>query len=1734
MKLEKGYPKRGKRIFVGILVMALLVTMLPLENMGSLVSNAAETTPVGQNLFKEYSITPESIDVADVMNTDGTKKAAEAVFVEYLQGYTKTSYPNGIILKLTRDLDFSGYSGINFWAGNVGIDLNGCQITGLTENAFLQPETMTEKRNLVFIGGADGTTQGKLCFAGTVRDSLEYLNEGWYIYNLQNVAFSNVTLEGVDIIAESGASIGDDGIRVTVPSGQTDEILVCYRQGEGVSTYNMVEEEIDTYYTRNLYLTDFKPSDDVTTYDIYKDCFQGEDFWVGGIYYDASILASLPSTVSFRGLFGQCEYSTPTTAFQVDPVYGFYGISEDEKTLTIYGVYGNEKFYMRKIQSPSSSTNIPICFVIYDTFMKEDMQTPYERVIFAEGAIPDTYEDIVYTNYVPGWVTHEINDVLLYDKSMEETTFQFEVKNRSDINIYNKTESLVTFVDDADAGNVHYVTLNTDRYNDFDFVLEEDQSMVIPLRNDPLGYYGYYVAAGSKYLFVPKGDNTVYNLKMGALEQDDTGNYIYKYGRRADTDHVVYYSNGSVEVTIPDYAATLMMYVEPMIDVTADADRPYYVTYGSKVGEIDGGAAFKDVFQLLGAKEHLICNEKDGTSTSNENKWASSIKIAEEGTYVENIYYLIDQSMVTDANDIDQDGDTIEKVPSDTYGKRSFFTYIHALDLASPIITDVEVKDGKGNTVEIGEWIDGSSLSGGTTPDTSRLWINSLPLTLTVTASDTDASTVISGYSYTKDENGELIWNYTSDDPNANVYTITENGNYNLQVYVRDEFDEMYERDAAGRWAMNFGIDTTAPSATYTDADTTQATDLVSNTTHNGNLYLTISDELSGFAAATVYKNNNGKWEVSADSLKNGTVTGVYYIAPEADDVIYKIVVTDNAGNQATYENITVAKYTQDISVKANNATTKYNETLDITISITNTGDNPINGLTYETVADGTDSVFGEISGTFDTIAKGETKTFVVTLPAGTNVEEYVAIFDIDYNSTGGRNETNIAKVYNYQLNASIQKADGNGSIRVENAYYGETLKSTSNSTTNTEGGCTIYYKDANDANASYTTTVPTAVGTYDVKAVFPATANYNEVQAITQFTISRMKATQDMYSVEVIDAVDGWSKEGVVITALDGYTLSTTENGVYEKELTISESVAEYTFYIKTATGAVTEAVVVNDIKVDRTMPEVQYSDAVTQDGGKLVSGGTHEGNLYLTISDSGAGVGSISLYKKNADGAWVAYAEGLKTTSTTGMYYIAPTTEDAIYKIEVADKAGNVSSYENITVKGYTQDLKVQVEATEGTYGKDLVITIIIQNLSKSDVIISNHTLRADTTDSNFGKEFGSTISSIPANETRTTTITLSGKANAGSYLATLDIEYMSDGEKNLTKVLSHEINAIIKPIAGTGTISAEDFYYGETFTYKVESATNGTDQVTLYFREAGNENAVFSKEIPTKVGKYEVKAVFAATQNYNAVEVVDEFSLLRASSAKEMYTISNPTGLNGWYTKDVIITAAEGYTISSKEDGTFENTLTIQESVDAYRFYVKTKTGAITEAVVLPEIKIDKTAPEIADGEGIYAVKTWWQKFLEVITFHTYEAETDQIEIKAHDNESDIAKISYYISTEGLTQEKLEAVTDWTEGTTLTINKGDYEQFVIYAKIENKAGLITYISTDGIKLGIKESTDTPANKIISGVTSLKKGTPYQLEEGTWTVSGDTTTYMGGITFYVDEDGEYEFKKQGGQVNE
>ena len=114
----------------------------------------------------------------------------------------------------------------------------------------------------------------------------------------------------------------------------------------------------------------------------------------------------------------------------------------------------------------------------------------------------------------------------------------------------------------------------------------------------------------------------------------------------------------------------------------------------------------------------------------------------------------------------------------------------------------------------------------------------------------------------------------------------------------------------------------------------------------------------------------------------------------------------------------------------------------------------------------------------------------------------------IDDNSTRTSNSVSV----------TINKADGTASVSLKGWTYGETAKEpVPTSATNGTDHVTYQYKvkDANDS--TYSNKVPTAAGSYTVKATFPETENYNAVTATADFTIT--KATYNMTGVEFEDA---------------------------------------------------------------------------------------------------------------------------------------------------------------------------------------------------------------------------------------------------------------------------------------------------------------------------------------------------------------------------------------------------------------------------------------------------------------------------------------------------------------------------------------------------------------------------------------------------------------------------------------
>lgn len=209
---------------------------------------------------------------------------------------------------------------------------------------------------------------------------------------------------------------------------------------------------------------------------------------------------------------------------------------------------------------------------------------------------------------------------------------------------------------------------------------------------------------------------------------------------------------------------------------------------------------------------------------------------------------------------------------------------------------------------------------------------------------------------------------------------------------------------------------------------------------------------------------------------------------------------------------------------------------------------------------------------------------------------------------------------------------------------------------------------------------------------------------------------------------------------------------------------------------------------------------------------------------------------------------------------------------------------------------------------------------------------------------------------------------------------------------------------------------------------------------------------------------------------------------------YTLTQPSGItaniveyvadgseygvnsNDWLNKDFIIMAKEGYKLSLADtaNGEWVDSLTASDETGNGKltFYVKnTETGVISAAVT-ENYKIDKTAPT---GEVKLNERTAFQKFINTITFGLFFKDDVNVKLTAEDEASGVKSVLYFKSDRILTDDEVRAITDWTDNSDFDIEAKDMDKFVIYVRIEDNAGNVTFIGSDGATF------DTTAPEIV-----------------------------------------------------
>jgi len=224
---------------------------------------------------------------------------------------------------------------------------------------------------------------------------------------------------------------------------------------------------------------------------------------------------------------------------------------------------------------------------------------------------------------------------------------------------------------------------------------------------------------------------------------------------------------------------------------------------------------------------------------------------------------------------------------------------------------------------------------------------------------------------------------------------------------------------------------------------------------------------------------------------------------------------------------------------------------------------------------------------------------------------------------------------------------------------------------------------------------------------------------------------------------------------------------------------------------------------------------------------------------------------------------------------------------------------------------------------------------------------------------------------------------------------------------------------------------------------------------------------KEIPSSIGEYVLQVTIAESKNYSE-------GVLKIPVSIKNYTCADATldselkGSNNWYHGTINIVPPAGHLISTDKK-TWESKLVISEDrTGNFSYYLKEEKTAYVSDEKQIVVNLDTIAPtgSISAGDKV------WNTFLSSISFGFYTNTEESFTIKAEDDASGMekGKIEYlitdksYAGEDGLRQLSQLPESDWTlysAGAKIKQNTVN----IIYAKLTDQAGNITYLSTDKI---------------------------------------------------------------------
>ena len=347
--------------------------------------------------------------------------------------------------------------------------------------------------------------------------------------------------------------------------------------------------------------------------------------------------------------------------------------------------------------------------------------------------------------------------------------------------------------------------------------------------------------------------------------------------------------------------------------------------------------------------------------------------------------------------------------------------------------------------------------------------------------------------------------------------------------------------------------------------------------------------------------------------------------------------------------------------------------------------------------------------------------------------------------------------------------------------------------------------------------------------------------------------------------------------------------------------------------------------------------------------------------------------------------------------------------------------------------------------------------------------------------------TVSGCGVSETATATITSAVKI-ASTCKVKGTTTYAAKFSETWTSTQTKDVQDI--------AINSSNHASNETYTKNAKEATCYSEGYTgdIYhkccdaLKENGTTIQTTAHTPAAAVKESIVKATCTQNGSYNAVVYCSVAECGAKISSTETIIEKRAHSMGSWQEK-----TAATYLAAGEEIRYCQNTT-------ATEFY---EACSHSETQAIPMLT-DDTAPT---GTIAFDEKSW-DKFLETITFGIYSNNDVTLKINAEDKESGVEKTEYFISDKALTKSEVEALTGWSAYIDdVTIEKTDAAKKVAYAKITDKQGNVTYLSTDGLVF----DTTAPAINVEKACTSATiTVTEINLEKVT--VDGENVTLTDG----------------------